>query len=536
MDSLFNLALVIKAVDNASGPIRALGAQVDGLGKRLSHVGHQMTEWGERQLVAGALVHEVGERAGRVFEAMVEPAMASAHVMAQFESTVQVSREAIEQLEHASVAYSNTLPGTEEQFVHIAQSMAQVTKEHEHLDNAIAGTRAVAKLAALTGADIDTVAGIVGRAFRTMGDVTQPVGPQMERITEILNATRKAFPIADMGTFAQGLAQLGPVAGALHVPMQEVFTLLASVQGAIGSKGTMQFAAALGGVLGSRKKLHEFGLRPQAGLFAMLDQIRGRLVHLGTLGRVAKLEELFGPGQGKAMLAVMDRLQALKKASLDAGGATGQLGADLRRLQAADPSLRLKVFHQQLDNLKKTIGTTVLPELTRLVKGIGHVITTVQGFAKAHPAIAKAGMAILGIATPTLPALAAMSLATPAPPALPTPTGALVFADGTFRGHVVITEIVETTQVTAPDGSLIAAHCTVRLTEYVQTELNQEQQPSTPAPAIEDPAASPSRPSAPQQVGVRPVTTTSPGAPSPDQATAADAVRAPTYGGAGGGW
>ncbi|MBD3788486.1 MAG: hypothetical protein IE922_16275 [Sphingomonadales bacterium] len=52
MDSIFNLSVIIAAVDNLTGPVREMVRSMEGL-DRMATRGREMQDWGTRMSIAG---------------------------------------------------------------------------------------------------------------------------------------------------------------------------------------------------------------------------------------------------------------------------------------------------------------------------------------------------------------------------------------------------------------------------------------------------------------------------------------------------
>jgi TP901 family phage tail tape measure protein len=155
-----------------------------------------------------------------------------------------------------------------------------------------------------------------------------------------------------------------------------------------------------------------FAERMQKDAIGTITEVLGKINGLAKSQQISVLSDLFGDeARGLApMIANLGELTRILDMASDATGRAGSV-SDEYGVRIATAAAQLQLFWNKLHNLAILIGTTVLPYVAELTDKLNPLLDAVTEFAKAHPGLTAAAVAIGAIAAAVilaLPVLAAL--------------------------------------------------------------------------------------------------------------------------------
>jgi TP901 family phage tail tape measure protein len=199
------------------------------------------------------------------------------------------------------------------------------------------------------------------------------------------------------GQMADAIKNIGAVAAASKVPLQEQLAVLGQLQTTMpGSeagtlyKAFIMKAAEAGDELG----LSFTGASGQLkGVVPILQEIKNQFPDLSQAAAQVKLKKAFGSDEAVKfvlqMSAGMDSLegsiQSVGKAMKTGTAVTEQMAAAMNQ----DIGARFGLLRQQMSNLFEILGSTLLPIITPVMNGISRMILHFQKMAKSMPGVTR---------------------------------------------------------------------------------------------------------------------------------------------------
>ncbi len=196
---------------------------------------------------------------------------------------------------------------------------------------------------------------------------------------------------------AEAIKNIGAVAAASHVPLEEQLTILGQLQTTMpGSeagtlyKAFMMKAAEAGDELGLSFTNSSGRLK---GVVDVLREIQGQFPDLSQAAAQVKLKKAFGSDEAvkfvlqmsQGMGALEGSIQSIRKSMLSGTAGTEEMANAMNM----DIGAQFILLRQQLGNLFETLGKTLLPVVTPVIRGISKVILLFQRLAKSIPGLTR---------------------------------------------------------------------------------------------------------------------------------------------------
>lgn len=196
---------------------------------------------------------------------------------------------------------------------------------------------------------------------------------------------------------AEAIKNIGAVAAASHVPLEEQLAILGQLQTTMpGSeagtlyKAFMMKAAEAGDELGLSFTNSSGRLK---GVVDVLREIQGQFPDLSQAAAQVKLKKAFGSDEAvkfvlqmsQGMGALEGSIQSIRKSMLSGTAVTEEMANAMNM----DIGAQFILLRQQLGNLFETLGKTLLPVVTPVIRGISKVILLFQRLAKSIPGLTR---------------------------------------------------------------------------------------------------------------------------------------------------
>jgi len=409
MDSIFNLAVIIQAVDQLTGPAREMAqaiSDLDGMAER----GRSMLAWGNQMSVSGALTQGAADR---IWNAMQGPIGAAA----QFEQSMALVRAVTanitgEEFEALSAQARELGATTAFSATQAAEGMAFLAKAGFSANEQLAAMPSMLALARAGSTDLGQAADIASNILSGFG----LEAAEMTRVADVMVAT---FTTAntDIPMLGETMKYIAPVARAAGMSFEEA----AAMAGLLGNAGIqasqagttlrsmLTRLAAPGGE--AARTLEALGISvsdadgDMRNIVELIGDVGAAIEDLGTAEQLQIIGTVFGRqaaagaaemlAQGTSIAEYVDQLT-------NSAGRAGQVAADM-----GDNYLgSLTEFNSAMEGLNITLGTFLLPTLTEVARTAAGVVQSLMGWAEANPGLAEIALKIALIAAGALMVIA----------------------------------------------------------------------------------------------------------------------------------
>jgi TP901 family phage tail tape measure protein len=251
--------------------------------------------------------------------------------------------------------------------------------------SADAATKAL-ELHTVTGISTAGAVELLNQAYLNFNDTASATAGQIA-------ATKQVFGIANVEGISSALGRLSGAAKAAGSDSAETFGVLARMQQILG-EGAGRAAMAFGEAVVHANK---YGLDSTHGLVNMLDQVRVKLGTMSHTGQIDFMSKVFGASAGMRLLPMIEGTRELSdniaRIRSNAGGA---LGGMLGKTESA-PNAKIAIFHQQVQLLEESLGTKLLPIVTKVVEKLGAFVDRITKFAQANLGLTKFLVIMAGV-------------------------------------------------------------------------------------------------------------------------------------------
>ncbi len=393
MASELVFAVLIKALDEATAPIRQVQGQLSKLGNEIKGLN------AAQKAMLGAQIGGVGAAIALPLKASIEAyselQAAQNHLLTAlpagqlgFKELAQATRMAADASLKFNVSQQDVL---ENVFLGISAGLTF----HQAMANAFSSV-ATAKG---TQGDIADTGRLTAQVVKLFGDAKltgAAATAQIQHFNDVIayGVREKAF--RNIGELNVALSESVGSAKAARVPFNDLFAVLAGFQqaGLVGSQAGEAFTETVQR-LGQTKEFGKLGV--QVATFK-----NGAVDVLGTIIKIkeALAQKLMTPeelervtkalgARGSRLLAV--NIADLKKAQQEfSSSAVSGAALEGARITMAGLAEQTGAARQSLTQLEETIGAQLAPELTTLAGDLTRVLGRLTSFAEAHPMLVKA--------------------------------------------------------------------------------------------------------------------------------------------------
>ncbi|MDD2870130.1 phage tail tape measure protein [Neomegalonema sp.] len=401
MDGIFNLSVIIAAVDNLTGPVRRMAAQMGDL-DRVAARGAAIQDWGTRASVAGALVEQTGARMVRAIRGPIEIAAEFQQAMSLVGAvTKDITGEQLEALRKQALALgaSTTFSATQ-----AAEGMGFLAK---------AGFDAAAQMAAMPSMLDLARAGAVdlGRTADIASNILSGFGLKADQMTRVADVMVAVFTTAntDIPMLGDTMKYIAPLARAAGMSLEEAAAMAgllgnAGIQGSEAGTALRAMLQRLAAPTGEASKLlRSLGVSVADGkgdlrnMVTLLAEVGAAVEGLGTQKQLEAIGTIFG---AEAAAGAAELLSQGKKIGDYVTEVTKSQGraADVARKMADNFRGAQTEFSSAIETLSIALGTILLPRLTELALWGAKAASSLNEWVAANPELAKTIMIFGGVA------------------------------------------------------------------------------------------------------------------------------------------
>lgn len=382
----FPLAIVIRAIDRASGPLTAIAGRVDRFGAGMVNVGRDLTiGLTAPVLAAGTLAANTALKAERAMQRLRD-----------------VTGLSVDQLRQAD-ELGRSLQGNFGPGAHL-EALTVLARMGASLEQSMAALPVIANLA--TAAEVE-----FAEAAKAAARVSRAYERDLKNLAQITDTLAVAAARSDEGLagVSEGLVELSPLARDLGVDLEDLLAAFRLI-GRAGQEPVTTLRSALQTLIaptkGSAEALARLKIKP-ADLFESAGGLRSLGDVLGVLeARGADASDMiavFGRRAGPGMTALLQAGRAglvESRAALEQTGAAAEMAG--RRHSSAQGAVHR--FQNSIENLALKIGQDggLLADLSALADRMSGVI---ERAAAADPELARTAVRIGAVAAAVGPAI-----------------------------------------------------------------------------------------------------------------------------------
>ncbi len=391
-----NVALILKLVDQVTGPARAVTKTMQKIGAATEQTGRAGVAWANEQLAAnqarrGALMGEafgVAALAGSL-AASLKPAIDFERSMAEVAAVARADDEELARLTETARELGATTPWAASE---AAQGMRYLSMAGFEVNETIAAMPGMLNLASAGAIDL-------GRASDIASDILSAFkmeASEMGRLGDVLTNTFTSSN-TDLSMLGETMKYVAPVAERLGISLEDTAAMagLLANSGIKGSQAGTTMRAMMSRLSAPTKEAQD---ALQALGVQTLDA-EGNLRDFPTiLGEIHAGLEQFGSGKQQDLIAAIAGLEAASGAAIliDQAG-SGALETYAETLTETGSAARIaarmnetaagaiKRLQSMAESLSISIGSILLPQIVELLETVIPVIETVRLWAEAHP-------------------------------------------------------------------------------------------------------------------------------------------------------
>ncbi len=391
-----NVALILKLVDQVTGPARAVTKAMQKIGAVTEQTGRAGVAWANEQLAAnharrGALMGEavgVAALAGSL-AASLKPAIDFERSMAEVAAVARADDEELARLTETARELGATTPWAASE---AAQGMRYLSMAGFEVNETIAAMPGMLNLASAGAIDL-------GRASDIASDILSAFkmeASEMGRLGDVLTNTFTSSN-TDLSMLGETMKYVAPVAEGLGISLEDTAAMagLLANSGIKGSQAGTTMRAMMSRLSAPTKEAQD---ALQALGVQTLDA-EGNLRDFPTiLGEIHAGLEQFGSGKQQDLIAAIAGLEAASGAAIliDQAG-SGALETYAETLTETGSAARIaarmnetaagaiKRLQSMAESLSISIGSILLPQIVELLETVIPVIETVRLWAEAHP-------------------------------------------------------------------------------------------------------------------------------------------------------
>lgn len=405
MDGIFNLAVIVRAVDQLTGPVRRMAGALQDM-DRVAAQGQAMAEWGAKVSIAGAVTQGA---ANQIWSALMGPVEAAA----EFEEamtlvkavTAGITGEEFAALEAqamslgASTAFSAT---------QAAEGMSFLAKAGFDAQEQMAAMPSMLDLARAGATDLATSADIASNILSGFGLEAS----EMTRVADVMVAT---FTTAntDIPMLGDTMKYIAPVARAAGMSLEEA----AAMAGLLGNAGiqSSQAGTTLRSMLqrlaapagDAAAMLEELGISvadengDMRNMVTILGEVSAAIDDLGSQQQLEVIGTVFGQEAAAGAAELLNQGVAIQDYVDQLTGSAGRAAQ-----VAAEMSNNYRGMQEELSGAMETLaiqlGTLVIPRLVEFAQWATRVAQGLTQWAEANPGLARIAMTMALIAAGAL--------------------------------------------------------------------------------------------------------------------------------------
>lgn len=403
----FNIAVIMSLVDQFSGPLQQAVRHAGDVTKLQQH-GQAMIGMGNQMQAAGIMMSHTGGQIMDGLSGLVAPAIAFEEAMADVRKVVDFETpKQFAEMGHDIMRMSTELPLTADGIAQIVAAAGQSGIARDELSDFAETAGQMA-----TAFDISPdAAGSTMAAWRAAMNMTQSetalLADAVNHLSNNLNATASdlAMVVTRMGAVAKesGLAagQTAALGAALlssgaapEIASTAMKNFLASMTDGAAATGRQRDALAALGL-----EAETLAQSMQVNAAGTMMEVMESLQALPADRRLSIAGMLFGEESKAAILPLLTNLENLRQAFGLIADETSYAGSMQHEfdVRAGTTANTLVLFNNQVNALKATLGTELLPAINELASGFGRIVSGMMAFSQQHPLLTKIGLSITAI-------------------------------------------------------------------------------------------------------------------------------------------
>lgn len=397
LESVFRLSLIMNLIDNLTGPMAGVRSSVDGTVSKLQKVNSTLGSVAK----TGAVMQEVGSQ---ITGAVLSPVEATFETRRAIGELASLGVKDLGAVEDAARAFSDQWAGTTKaDFIaaayDIKSGIATLSDE---------GVAEFTSLAGLTAKATKSTVGEMTSLFATGYGIYKNYYDDMSDIEfgEMFSAgiAKSVQQFKTTGSeMASSIESLGASATNANVPLEEQLTILGMLQGTMsGSEAGTKYAAFLGAAAKGGDALGLSFLDANNQLKSMpeiLDQLRGKYGETIDAMEKQEIAEAFGTDEAVDLIDLLYNkcgdLQGNILTMYDAlGSGTGVATEMANAINETEPE-RFERLTQRIQNVKESIGNSLLPTINDLMSTGEQVLTKVGSWVEENQELVRVIMLVV---------------------------------------------------------------------------------------------------------------------------------------------
>lgn len=397
LESVFRLSLIMNLIDNLTGPMAGVRSSVDGTVSKLQKVNSTLGSVAK----TGAVMQEVGSQ---ITGAVLSPVEATFETRRAIGELASLGVKDLGAVEDAARAFSDQWAGTTKaDFIaaayDIKSGIATLSDE---------GVAEFTSLAALTAKATKSTAGEMTSLFATGYGIYKGYYDDMSDLEfgEMFSAgiAKSVQQFKTTGSeMASSIENLGASATNANVPLEEQLTILGMLQGTMsGREAGTKYAAF---IQSAAKGGEELGLsfldanNQLKSLPEILDQLRGKYGDTIDAMEKQELASAFGTDEAVDLIDLLynktEDLQGNILTMYDAlGSGTGVATEMANAINETEPE-RFERLTQRIQNVKESIGNSLLPTINDLMSTGEQVLTKVGSWVEENQELVRVIMLVV---------------------------------------------------------------------------------------------------------------------------------------------
>ena len=397
LESIFKLSLVMNMVDNLSGPMANVASRVGANVSKMDALGATFGNVAK----SGAVMREMGSQ---ITGAVLAPVEATFETRRAIGELASLGVKDLEAVENAARSFSDQWAGTTKaDFISAAYDIKS----------------GIATLSDEGVADYTALAGLTAKATKsTTGEMTSLFATgygiykgYYDDLTDLEFGEMFSAGIArsvqqfktDGSQMASAIQTLGASATTSNVPLEEQLSILGMLQATMsGSEAGTKYKAFLRSAAKGGEALGLSFTDANNQLLSMpeiLDQLRGKFGETMDAAEKMELQKAFGDTEAVALIDLLysktDDLQGSILDMYDAlGSGTGVATEMANAINETEPE-RFERLTQRIQNVKESIGNSLLPTVNDLMSAGETVLTKVGTWIEENQELVKIIMLVV---------------------------------------------------------------------------------------------------------------------------------------------
>ena len=397
LESVFKLSLVMNMVDNLSGPMAGVASRVGADVSKMDALGATFGNVAK----SGAVMQEMGSQ---ITGAVLAPVEATFETRRAIGELASLGVKDLEAVENAARSFSDQWAGTTKaDFISAAYDIKSgiATLSDE-------GVAQFTELSGLTAKATKSTIGEMTSLFATGYGIYKGY---YDDLTDLEFGEMFSAGIArsvqqfktDGSQMASAIQTLGASATTSNVPLEEQLSILGMLQATMsGSEAGTKYKAFLRSATKGGEALGLSFTDANNQLLSMpeiLDQLRGKFGETMDAAEKMELQKAFGDTEAVALIDLLysktDDLQGNILDMYDAlGSGTGIATEMANAINETEPA-RFERLTQRIQNVKESIGNSLLPTINDLMSAGENVLTKVGSWIEENQELVKIIMLVV---------------------------------------------------------------------------------------------------------------------------------------------